>query len=227
MTFELDVAHTVFVFDLDDTLYKEADYQLSGISAVCERIDSLYGVDLAEYAKDRLRAGEQDLWGQMCATLNVPASVKESFLWVYRLHVPAISLDDGARETLAWLQSHAAGLAILTDGRGVTQRLKLAALGLSHLPVYISEEHESSKPETTRFLKVQDSIPADSYIYVGDNPAKDFVAPRQLGWTTIGLRGDVRNIHSQDCTHLARDCLPDIWISSLAELRLFCALSPV
>ena len=28
----------------------------------------------------------------------------------------------------------------------------------------------------------------DRFVYVGDNPAKDFVAPNAMGWTTIMIR---------------------------------------
>lgn len=60
--------------------------------------------------------------------------------------------------------------------------------------------------------------PARAYVYVADNPRKDFIAPNRLHWKTIGLRGDERNIHSQDCEGLTSEMLPDQWIDTLTEL---------
>lgn len=41
----IDLARTVVVFDLDDTLYPEADYVDSGVRYVCAQINSLCGID--------------------------------------------------------------------------------------------------------------------------------------------------------------------------------------
>lgn len=37
-----------------------------------------------------------------------------------------------------------------------------------------------------------------AFYYVGDNTEKDFLAPNDLGWTTVCLLDDGRNIHKQD-----------------------------
>lgn len=36
-----------------------------------------------------------------------------------------------------------------------------------------------------------------SFIYVGDNVKKDFITPNALGWKTICIKDDGRNIHSK------------------------------
>jgi putative hydrolase of the HAD superfamily len=61
-------------------------------------------------------------------------------------------------------------------------------------------------------------MPAERYVYVGDNPAKDFIAPNQLGWITIGLRGNSRNIHTQTSIHFNSTQLPRIWIDQFSQL---------
>ena len=35
------------------------------------------------------------------------------------------------------------------------------------------------------------------FVYVGDNPTKDFIAPNKLGWDTYCLKQDKQNIHPQ------------------------------
>ena len=42
-------------------------------------------------------------------------------------------------------------------------------------------------------------VGAEEYWYVGDNPAKDFVAPNSLGWKTIGVKVS-RRVHGRAAT---------------------------
>ena len=42
---------TCLVLDLDDTLYKEYDYQTSGLSYVARELSALYNIDLNNYLK--------------------------------------------------------------------------------------------------------------------------------------------------------------------------------
>ena len=57
-----------------------------------------------------------------------------------------------------------------------------------------------------------------SFIYVGDNVKKDFITPNALGWKTICLKDDGRNIHKQDFTLTPEQALPKKTILSLKEL---------
>jgi len=208
----------VVVFDLDDTLYKEFDYNQSGILAVAAEIKTLYGKDLSVQL---CRAAEQreDVWLLACELLDLPASVKESFLWIYRLHAPAIRLAEAVSALIPGLQSQAKAVVILTDGRSVSQRKKLQALGLGRIDVFVSEEWGSAKPDDLRFREIMRRYPGCRYVYIGDNPAKDFYAPKLLAWSTVGVRADDRNIHSQQNTGQQFFTEPDQWIASVSELR--------
>ncbi|MDO8772750.1 MAG: HAD family hydrolase [Burkholderiaceae bacterium] len=212
-----ELSQTVVVLDLDDTLYKEADYHDSGLREVCNWIEGLYGRSLAGELEALKSQGERDLLGALCRLAGLPLSVKDSLVWVYRLHEPRIHLSPAAKETIHLLESMCR-VAILTDGRSVSQRKKLKSLGLSHLPAYISEEHGSEKPSPLRFELIMRELPALDYVYVADNPSKDFLAPNALNWKTIGLIGDKRNIHSQDRDGLSVAQLPQKWITSLDKL---------
>lgn len=213
-----DLSDTVVVLDLDDTLYKEADYHDSGLSEVCQWIEDLYGKNIREELLSQRRAGEKDLLDAACSLAGLPLTVKESLLWVYRLHNPNIHLKNTTREILGKIEEASKMLAILTDGRSISQRIKIRALGLAHLPVYISEEYSSEKPMPHRFSRIMQDCSAEHYIYVGDNPEKDFVAPNVLGWTTFCLLGDHRNIHPQFGEEYSEDMLPARWIEDLSEI---------
>lgn len=215
--------HSFIVFDLDDTLYKEDDYHTSGLLAVAGQLQKMYGSEVSNKILDWKRSGVKDIWAELCTYLKLPDNTKDSFIWLYRLHKPNITLSAEVKNTLHFSQEHAAGIAILTDGRAITQRLKLAALGLQDIPCYISEEYQSEKPNPERFQLIQDEWPGLNYIYIGDNPKKDFLAPNTLGWTTIGLKGNEQNIHSQDTSNLDANYLPSLWVSKLEDLlNLLC-----
>ena len=212
-----DSVGIVVVLDLDDTLYNEADYHFSGLVEVCRWIDELYGKSLSSDLRALQDAGEKDLLTGLCCRAGLPLSVKESLLWIYRLHEPDIQLAPLVRDLLERLQAKC-HLAILTDGRSVSQRQKIKSLGLSHLPAYISEEYGDNKPSPVRFQSIMCDMPASGYIYVGDNPKKDFLAPNTLGWVTLGLRDRGRNVHSQSVAELPPEKLPQAWIDSLDEI---------
>jgi len=213
----MELKTSVVVFDLDDTLFKEDSYHLSGVNYVCEQIKYLYGKDIKSELME-IRKGNTDLWGYACQALNLPESTKESLLWMYRLHSPRIELDKATREQLENLGDKAVATIILTDGRSISQRQKLLSLGLLDLPIYISEEWNSAKPEQHRFEVIMDTFPTESYVYIGDNVAKDFIAPNALNWTTIGLIDNGLNIHSQNKNMRSGDVAPTFWIEKISDL---------
>lgn len=215
----IDIARTVVVFDLDDTLYLEADYVDSGIRHVCAQIRSLYGIDCYDTIQaHRLKDVKLDWLSLVCELTGLKPAVKESLLWMYRLHLPDIKLSENCSESLEKIKSAALAVAVLTDGRTVTQKFKLASLGLSHYPAYVSEDYGSAKPSVDRFQAIQKDFPAEKYIYVADNIQKDFLGCKPLGWVGIGMRGNDRNIYSQLTQGLPEAALPDYWVNSWEEL---------
>lgn len=193
----------VVVFDLDDTLISELEYQKSGIAAVEQYVETLYNIAFDGRIQAAFEAEVQDLWGWTVEQLNLPTEVKSSLLWIYRLHKPSIGLADGIRGLLDHLAGHGAQLAVLSDGRSITQRLKLNAVGLGQIPLFISEESGSCKPNPGAFIAVEDKWPRRRYAYVADNPCKDFEAPRARGWLTVGASWVNPRIHASlpdDCS---------------------------
>jgi putative hydrolase of the HAD superfamily len=213
-----DSMSLVVVLDLDDTLYKEIDYQTSGFNAVCTWIKHVYGLNLFLVLENLIQLKTKDVLGGLCDAAGLQPSVKETLLWVYRLHQPLIQLSPDVDNFLNELDNNWR-VAILTDGRSVSQRLKLKALGLSYLPAYISEDYCSEKPALDRFELIMREISAERYVYVGDNLEKDFLAPNSLDWTTICLRDDGRNINKQILNEEIKNQKPKFWIDNFFELK--------
>ncbi len=197
MRLEVD-AETGVVFDLDDTLYKERDFQVSGFRAVLSSIGRSADDELLE----RMISWDQEgrnTFEELATLLDLTASVS-ALVDCYRFHPPAISLEPGARELLDELKDRTGGLGLITDGRSATQRAKLRALEIEYLfdVVVVSEEIGSEKPDRRNFDAVRSALPScTGFILIADNPRKDFVTPNALGWTTVQVDDDGRNVHSQ------------------------------
>ncbi len=97
---------------------------------------------------------------------------------------------------------------------------KLKALTIEHLfnPIQISEETGYPKPNGESYLAIERQYPHHQYLYVGDNPKKDFVTPNKLGWMTYGLRNRGNNVHPQLDKANQRIYMPQLWLNKLSEL---------
>jgi putative hydrolase of the HAD superfamily len=211
---------TVVVFDLDDTLYKERDYVESGITAVLVQCQKLRVIPTAfELNGFKIDTKNNSVIRDLLRHLKLPSSMEQTLLWTYRLHAPKISLTKETRHSLEAIKRRSLAVAIITDGRSFTQRLKIKALGLENWPAFISEEYSSGKPDPAMFEAVVQKWPGANYAYVADNVSKDFICPNKLGWNTIGLLNDGTNIHPEmQSLNFPEINQPKIWIESLNEL---------
>ncbi len=181
-----------FVFDLDDTLYAERDYVRSCFRWIGARLGDGGASDDLWRLFD---AGERDPVGVIALRHGLGDMAKSKLIEEMRAHAPSIALDRGAQAALARLREQGRAFSIVTNGRSVTQRCKIAALGLEDAKaIVISEEFGVAKPDAALFRAVEARHLAHRHLYVGDNPAIDFEAPNALGWMTAMIRreGGVR-----------------------------------
>ena len=213
-------SNSVVVFDLDDTLYPEISFLTSAFLEIATGLELRFGVSCYERMLQAYQDGERDVFSLIRSEFGLRDRVTtEELLTQYRTHRPSISLFDGALELLRALEDAHIPLGLITDGRSVTQRNKIEALGLSSTfdPIVISEEIGTSKPAEQNFLSIEQRWPGRKYYYIADNPKKDFVTPNRLGWTSICALNQGTNVHPQDFTY-PQAYLPQIKINSLREL---------
>ena len=208
----------VVCFDLDDTLYKEIDFVES---AYREIATSVGHPDLAEKMVRWYHEGK-NVFNERNSHLNIVVSTVE-YLAIFHRHKPSISLSGGVEDTMAQLKDDGVVLGLITDGRSVTQRNKITALRLERWfekdNIVISEEFGSEKVDGLCFRYFMDRYSRNSFTYVGDNPKKDFLVPNQLGWQTIMLKDDRRNIHKQyDVSEMLR---PKVVVDRFEKIREF------
>jgi putative hydrolase of the HAD superfamily len=188
---------SVIVFDLDDTLYLERDFVRSGFAAVGDWMHERFGVDdFAVRAAAAFETGDRTrIFDQVVADLGLgdQSDLIENLIGIYRSHLPSIGL---APDAAAWLQRHrhVQRIAVLTDGAEITQTNKLRALGLDTggiAPLICTGQWGRAywKPHRRGYERIEDHyrVTGPACVYVADNPAKDFIAPRALGWRTVQI----------------------------------------
>lgn len=211
------------VFDVDDTLYLESDYVMSGFAAAGTWARTWAGIDdFAAQCEAAFCSGQRGrIFNTVLANCGVDPKPElvSALLAIYRSHPPNIRLCDDAADALKAV-SERWPVAVITDGPAVSQSRKAEALQLSRFasPVFLTElfGQGCSKPSPVAFKGVQQAAASRRYAYVADNPLKDFTAPLQLGWTTIRIRrpgglhsalpDSVAQPHFEfpDCAELAR-----------------------
>lgn len=203
-----------FVFDLDDTLYPERDYVRSCFRWIAPHLggDAAFG----ELWR-RFEADEVDPIGTVAAAKGLGEREKSALIAAMRAHAPDIALDEGAASLVAALRRAKRRFSIVTNGRSVTQRAKIAALRLEDAAaIVISEEFGAAKPAPALFRAVEAAHPAERHLFAGDNPAIDFAGPTSLGWTTAMLVR--RDGVSREAFMPSKALSAERMISSLAEL---------
>ncbi|WP_220721080.1 HAD family hydrolase [Agarivorans litoreus] len=205
------------IFDLDDTLYLEKDYVLSGFNAIAEELAN-YGISkdesyqyLYDYFDTKGRAGCLDSLLDTFKHIEAMPTIEELLL-LYRSHQPTIRLSELVKTTLTKIQNQGIKTAIVTDGLGQMQKNKVAALELEK---YVDHfiycwDLGAPKPAIEGFKLALSKLqcPAENCILVGDNPEHDIKPAYQLGIYSIRLlQGRFKNIPDNQNYPANQHCL--------------------
>mgnify|MGYP002828980646 CR=1 FL=1 len=213
--------NTHIVFDLDDTLYKEINFVKSAYFFINQYIKSKFNIDLSKKIKKCLN-DDINFYEYINENLNKNQIFSiEKYLELYRYHFPEIKLSKDSIIFLDKLSANNLDFSILTDGRSISQRNKIKALGLDNLAknIIISEETGFEKPHLNNFKILERIYPRKKLIYIADNTSKDFLAPNSLNWETICLLDNGQNIHPQNFS-LDIEYLPKTKVNYLADINI-------
>ncbi|HZT95990.1 MAG TPA: HAD family hydrolase, partial [Chloroflexota bacterium] len=121
------------VFDLDDTLYPERQYVLSGFRAVGRWLERRHGGEAEATAQEMVAISESVSRGATFDTWllrhGYDLGLVGDMVTVYREHRPEIQPFPETESVLEVLRPHYK-LGILSDGYLAVQKLKFEALGL-------------------------------------------------------------------------------------------------
>ncbi len=214
----------ILIFDLDDTLYDEITYVKSGLKQVAEYVDISYKID-AQTAYDIMYHeltinGRGKIFDVLLDKFDLLSNVNvRKCLSVYRTHIPDIVLNTDAVCCLNRCKDF--HKYIVTDGNKIVQKNKIRALGLSARmkKVFITHNYgvKNAKPSSfcfERIAELENTEPAN-ILYVGDNPNKDFINIKKLGFKTVRIRQGMFKDLQLDDEHEA-----DFTINTLNELTL-------
>ena len=220
-------AWQAIVFDLDDTLYPERQYVLSGFWAVANWAETRFGWPAQESATEMRELFDQGVrryvfnrW--LAAHGMAPTAWIPTLVGVYRSHPPRIHPYPGVRRLLERFGA-SYRLGVVTDGYLEVQQRKMAALRLDgQLQAVVYSDafgRDAWKPSPRPFRAVLEQLGVDAAqaIYVGDNPAKDFLGARRAGMHSVRIRhsgGMHHDVLPDDAEHA-----PDWEIAELGELE--------
>lgn len=213
----------ILVFDLDDTLYDELTYVKSGFTAVSRYLDEEWNIPQKKSKQlmmGLLKKSREKIFDKTLKHYNrFSARNVKKCLTIYHFHEPTIKLYPEAKICLANFKS--IPVYLVTDGNKIVQHKKILALGLDKIvkKYYITYRHgkKHSKPSPYCFEKIRqlEKVDPSKIVYIGDNPLKDFVEIKKLGYKTIRLmNGQYKDVVVPP-THEAH-----LQISSLSKLNL-------
>ena len=226
------------IFDLDDTIL---DTTLSADrlwSRAAVEFAGRAGVDVLDFDEqmkvsrewfwsdpERNKAGRMDLYKARAGCIEHALSIlnasntalaTEVADWFTERRITSMQPFGGAIETLKALKEAAVRLALISNGKGETQREKVVLFGLEPLfdCIILEGEFGAGKPDRRVFdhaLQTLNAEPSETWM-VGDNLQWEVAAPQALGmkgiwvdWKGVGLPGE-------------SDVAPDRIIRSIAEL---------
>lgn len=194
------------VFDLDDTLYNEKDYVFSGFKELDHWIQTEFNKKgFYHLAVDLFNSGEKKfVFNGALDLMDISYNQKTISEMVerYRSHDPDIYLLEDAECALDQLKN-TVKIGLLSDGFFISQRKKVKALKLGKIfsVIVLSDQwgRENWKPSPTPYEQVRSALKCQhcECLYIGDNPNKDFITAKKLGWKTVQIKRP-DNIYSEE-----------------------------
>ena len=213
----------IIVFDLDDVLYQEKFFFKSGLNAITNYISNEYNIPKKQilfFLKKRGIKNRVKIIDEILNHFNLFSKNRvKKCLSIYRKHNPKIKLKEDVKYCLKNLNIFSC--YIVTDGNKIVQSNKIKALKLEKYvkKCFLTSNYglKNAKPSPYCFLKIcnLEKVRPVQVVYVGDNPKKDFIGIKPLGFHTIRLmKGRYKNLKKETKYE------SDFQIKSLKELNV-------
>jgi putative hydrolase of the HAD superfamily len=172
------------IFDLDNTLYPERRFALSGFAVVARDVEARDGIPATDAFRVLLGAYKSGhratAFQRLTDRFDLPAERVSEWIAVVRGHTPRLRLARRTRRLLADLRSRWK-LGLVTNGLPDVQRRKVAALGLHPFFDHVGTPGPDGFLEACRALG---ALPGRA-VFVGDDFLIDVLGARNAGLRTI------------------------------------------
>lgn len=190
--------------DLDDTLYNEVDYVVSGYKIIEEWFDKTQKIkinykhtyrDIINNSKNHIQV--------FLKKNNLEDKFFKPCLNIIRSHKPCIKLNIKNEKKLINLKNTFHNLILITNGRSSSQRGKIKSLKISKFfnDVFISDEIGIKKPDLKLYEKIKKKYIDHNMLFIGDNIDVDLITPINKGLKTVLIKNTKKRIHKFDSDH--------------------------
>lgn len=190
--------------DLDDTLYNEVDFVISGYNHIYKWILKNLNLDI-QYKpnKNDVINNIENHIQTFIKKNNFEEKYSVKFIKLMRDHKPNISLSNSNLKKLKVINKKFKNLVLVTNGRSISQRNKLQSLNIKKFfrEILISEEFGFKKPDKILYDKLIEKYKNYNLIFIGDNIDIDLITPINKGLKTIFIRNLNNRIHKLNNNH--------------------------
>jgi putative hydrolase of the HAD superfamily len=187
------------LFDLDDTLYPEREFVISGFKVVSKYLANKYKLKasnilhiLVNDFKKGVRGKNFDL---LLKKFNLPQEDLKELIVIYRNHEPKIKLYSDAEEIIKYLsKDKKIKIGLISDGPIDVQRNKIKILKLDKLfdviilSDFFGKRYRKPHPKSFREALTKLDVKPEEAVYVADNLQKDFIGAKKMGIFTIRIK---------------------------------------
>lgn len=190
--------------DLDDTLFNEIDFVISGYNHIYKWILKNLNLDI------QYKPNKKDIINNI--ENHIQTFIKKNyfqekysakFIKLMREHKPDISLSNSNLKKLKVISKTFKNLVLVTNGRSISQRNKLQSLNIKMFfkEILISEEFGFKKPDKIFYEKLIEKYKNYNLIFIGDNIDIDLITPINKGLKTILIKNLNNRIHKLNSNH--------------------------
>tara|TARA_B100001287_G_scaffold245600_1_gene222993 strand:- start:4547 stop:5236 length:690 start_codon:yes stop_codon:yes gene_type:complete len=205
-----------FVFDLDDTIFYEKDYVISGFHAISRNLFKKKLVNKKFNSLINLYNKFSDPFEEFCRQNR--EIKKNELIKIMREHSPKIKARPGFKNLIKLIKENGNEIGVITNGRSKTQRSKFYSLGLHNFVdiLIISSEVKLEKPNIKIFDLYQYKSRSKKFIFFGNNPRLD-IRPieNKECWKTVFCKSNLKMVKKYDKPN------SDLKISSFMDKSLY------
>lgn len=176
------------LIDLDDTLFDEHSYALSGYRFIAQFLAEKHGKNADEIYSALeyhfYKFGRNGAFDSTLKSFQIANQDIRQLVGLYRNHFPKISLYDGGLEAIQKFKNKFK-IAIVTDGNAIMQKNKVLALKVSEYFDAVVYCHELGEPKPSvkayQYAAKLMRVDINNCAIIGDDPLHDGKAAADLG----------------------------------------------